>query len=398
MFTPDQTADAVWNWLSFLWDNWKELAKSAGDVVLTTAANVWESAYSTIDWLWDAAAWSADTISALWNKISPNIVKTDYSKREWYLDKKGKEVAQWAKDLESFSDSKWTKDSRAMEMFWDGVQHAADIFQIVASGGAWLGVKAWGWLLKIWMKGVGAPVTIPLNFIKGLKQTPQAATELKALFEAAKASWKVVSQPEVNAIVAKYGSASIPKLIKWTEIGSKRMASHLLKNVGPEDIAKLPPSIKSKILDWAWKLVSAELIDAGLDDDEVAQVEAVVWSKETVDPGITMPTADPKVDKKEFSPTWAKPEEEPTSIADKKKELQVMKEKNVWTLNASTSVVDLMKMLWANSTMEARKMLFEKLTSKPYEGTAEQNMQLKDLVEEMFAKGTLNDAIQPIKR
>ncbi len=48
--------------------------------------------------------------------------------------------------------------------------------------------------------------------------------------------------------------------------------------------------------------------------------------------------------------------------------------------------------------MEARKMLFEKLTSKPYEGTAEQNVQLKSLIEEMFTKGTLDPAIQSIKR
>lgn len=101
------------------------------------------------------------------------------------------------------------------------------------------------------------------------------------------------------------------------------------------------------------------------------------------------------------APDMSRAEEEPTTpdtIAAKKKELQLLKEKNASTLNASTSIVDLMKMLWANSTMEARKELFEGLTSKQYEGTADQNVQLKALVEEMFSNGTLSDKIKSFKR
>ena len=195
------------------------------------------------------------------------------------------------------------------------------------------------------------------DFPKGKTAEEFVEGRAKSLQDIENASEEVLTAPD-----------SLSAIEKWKSI---------LSRYSPEELNKLLDQYP-KLKTWS-KLALA----IGLNHiAEVANEEDPVNSNND----ITLPKAD------------ANNKEEPTSIADKKKELQAMKEKNVWTLNASTSVVDLMKMLWANSTMEARKILFEKITSKPYEGTAEQNMQLKDLVEEMFAKGTLSNAIQPIKR
>lgn len=120
-----------------------------------------------------------------------------------------------------------------------------------------------------------------------------------------------------------------------------------------------------------------------------------------IDSGITLPKADTKVETKDMpvnTPDMSRSEEEPTTVADKKKELELLKEKNAWSLNMSTSVVDLMKGLGVDSKREARKIIFEKMTGKPYTASAEDNIQLKQLIEEAFSKGILPDLFQSIKR
>lgn len=64
----------------------------------------------------------------------------------------------------------------------------------------------------------------------------------------------------------------------------------------------------------------------------------------------------------------------------------------------ATSVVDLMKGLGVESKAEARKLIFEKMTSRPYTASAEDNIQLKQLIEEAFSKGTLPDYFPSLKR
>ena len=117
----------------------------------------------------------------------------------------------------------------------------------------------------------------------------------------------------------------------------------------------------------------------------------------TVDNNITMP----EVDKKDMpvnAPDMSRSEEDPATISDKKKELELLKEKNAWYLNMSTSVVDLMKGLGVDSKQEARKLIFEKMTGKPYTASAEDNIKLKSLIEEAFSKGTLPDYFPSLKR
>lgn len=95
-----------------------------------------------------------------------------------------------------------------------------------------------------------------------------------------------------------------------------------------------------------------------------------------------MDSKDPEVNK----PDMTNAEIEPDTVDAKKKELELIKEKNAGKLNTATSVVDLMKALGVDSKQEARKIIFEKMTGAPYTGSAEDNIKLKALIEEAFTK------------
>lgn len=176
-----------------------------------------------------------------------------------------------------------------------------------------------------------------------------------------------------------------------------------LSSVSPEvkdSLMKKHPKLTKAIIGWGG-IAAALWVLWAMRADEIESVKNDIASSTASAPNMSK---NPEVNMSKADPESKDPESnmsklyDPDTIESKKKELEAKKEKNAWTLNASTSVVDLMKMLWANSTMEARKILFEKLTSKPYQGTAEQNIELKALVEEAFSTGKNLDLITPIKR
>lgn len=212
---------------------------------------------------------------------------------------------------------------------------------------------------------------------------------------------RVAKESQMDDITWKYnapdGSITLPDAtsdmdkIVWD-------FNKLLETASPEikdSLMKKYPKLSKTLIGWGW-ITAALWVLWAMRANEKEQLMNDIASPKVNTPDMSRAEEEPV-----STPDMSRAEEEPTTpdtIAAKKKELQLMKEKNAGTLNASSSVVDLMKMLWADSTMEARKVLFEELTSKPYEGTAEQNIQLKTLVEEMFSNGTLSDKIKSFKR
>lgn len=393
-FANDLMDDAKW----FAWE-----------LAVKWAAWLGRGLANTIDIAGDGAALLTDAIS--WGVATmtghPEDA-TNYSGKEWIIDKVNKHVQGGFDQIEDATKSKVGKTTVG-KFISDGVGIA---WELLSPG--WPTAVAWK---------LGKWFMIAKEYIPFIKKSPQAIAELKALMEWAAKIGKKVDQSEVNAILSKYAPEVKTMVTKALTKGDAALAAKstikllddpkkidLLEKIAassPEEIASKWPKISALIKTGklAGKLWVAETIrrleqpeiDA-IDEELNAQEAPKEPTKETPNDGITFPDMPTS---KDFNPSeWSKfnKVEDTQTVSDKKKELELLKEKNAGTLNASSSVVDLMKMLWANSTMEARKMLFEGLTSKPYEGTAEQNIQLKALVEEMFANGTLSDKIKSFKR
>lgn len=162
-----------------------------------------------------------------------------------------------------------------------------------------------------------------------------------------------------------------------------------LESASPEikqSLMKKYPKLATAL---AWgSVVTALWIYWAMNDNEKKEIMKDIWWDKTQS----------SADKNQpYTPSMIWSDDEPLSITEKKKELENIK----WSrkdLNTDTSVVDLMKSLGADSAMEARKKIFEDVTWRSYSGTAEENVELIKLVEEMYSTGKLNKYLQPIKR
>lgn len=465
----------IGNGLSFANDLMDDATWYAGELAVKWAAWLGRGLANTIDFAGDVAAGTTDLVSWGISAITGHPEDaSDYSSKEWFLDKANKHIQGGFDQIEDATKSKVGKTFLG--------EKGSDLVGFVGE----LASPMW----VVWKAGKGAKIA--KEYIQTVKNSPKALSELKALVIKAKEEGREVIQSEIDDVLSKAGIAgkniakeaswklsktsSLDNLVEWSDDLTQEAIDLYVKDHWKESVAK---AIKERMLKkdpnffntthgndlidiWSWDEYAKimQLVDASkatskvLDPKTVSFLEKVasyspeevvskwpkiaammkagkfagkVWvadvlremtqpeidaieeeingkkvseepAKEVSNDGITFPDMPTS---KDFNPSeWSKfnKVEDTQTVSDKKKELELLKEKNAGTLNASSSVVDLMKMLWANSTMEARKMLFEKLTSKPYEGTAEQNVQLKSLIEEMFAKGTLDPAIQSIKR
>ncbi len=179
-----------------------------------------------------------------------------------------------------------------------------------------------------------------------------------------------------------------------------------LESASPEvkqSLIKKYPTLAKIIIWWGW-ITAALWIYWAMRDDEKKELKKdiagseVNMSKPGVDGSITIPTTDPSVNMSKTPEVNMSKPADPASIAAKKQEIELLKEKNKSTLNMGTSVVDLMKGLGLDSSDTARKIAFEKITGKPYQRTAEQNIQLYALVEEALSTGKNLELFTPIKR
>lgn len=371
-------AKTVWSGISFANDLFEDVKDFWQEVWVKAFMWVGKWAANAIDFAWDVWAWLIDVWSGIASEVSWKDLNTDLSSKEWILDKANKHLQKWFKQIDESMKSdigdtviwKWIVD-----LAWIGWELAAPI-----------------WAYK-WAK-------IAKEYIQTVKNTPKVLSKLKELVIKAKDEWREVAQSEIDDILTKAWITwkNIAKdAAKVTKELDPKTASFLqkLSSYSPEEVATNWPKL-SKLMT-AWKLWVAWVFNEMTDKDMEEVTQAVAeYSQPTekVEDGITLPAPE----QKESSPIWTEIKQDPDNIVDKKKELEILKEKNAWSLNMSTSVVDLMKGLGVDSKQEARKLIFEKMTGKPYTASAEDNNQLKALIEEAFSKGTLPDYFPSLKR
>lgn len=370
------------------------------DVTVNGLASFAKGLYKLIDDAADAPWMVADfTTNTLADVTGNQDLRTNFSWTEWFMDKWGKWVKKIKDKISEVTHSD-LRDTNEWQLFYDMAEATWEVVPTLL----------WGW---VWAKATTKMVN-PKAMVESLKKIPGAVDELKILLW----KWWKVTQWKVAELYAKYVTKlddlvdpkrvinpgknmdeitwaynAKPPLLKSGKSMDQIVGDYNRKiSSSPkvkEYFMKKHPLIATAILGWSllgWSLGAINGISQSQMEEfekDLENIDASATDVTPTDGTITLPEVDPK---------------DPETIAAKKKELQTMKEKNAGTLNAATSVVDLMKMLWVDSTMEARKVLFEGLTSKSYEGTAEQNIQLKALVEEMFSNGTLSDKIKSFKR
>jgi len=232
-------------------------------------------------------------------------------------------------------------------------------------------------------------------------------TELKAAMETAIKAGKKLDQLQVDEILKKYIPEMGEKLMKTPMKGmAAQWAKDLRKLISsytPEQLtglAKKFPKIAG-LMKWGATLTTAtilkELTDKDLEEMAPSMEANAQETEAPVENGITMPPMDPK-NPEVNKPDMTNAEIEPDTVDAKKKELELIKEKNAGKLNTATSVVDLMKALGVDSKQEARKIIFEKMTGTPYTWSAEDNVKLKALIEEAFTKWTIPEYFSSYKR
>jgi len=333
------------------------------DVTVNGLASLAKWIYKLVDDAADAPWMVADfTTNTLADVTGNQDLRTNFSWTEWFMDKWGK----WAKKIKdkiselTHSD---LRDTNEWKLFYDMAEATWEVIPTLV----------WGWpLVKATTKIVN-----PKVMVESLKKIPGAVDELKILLW----KWWKVTQWKVAELYAKY----------FGEPGSSKAVKFLSEKFPKTSAAiwKVPSSIKAWAIAW-WATWLVTWAADAIDDDSNDIVENTTNAK---------PTDNKPTDTKPTDGTITLPENNPDTIEAKKKELQALKEKNAGTLNAATSVQDLLQMLWAENVYNAREKIFNKLIpGEDYQGTREQNIKLKALVEEMFAKWTLDEVIQPLKR
>ena len=372
----------------------KELLKYGGELAVKWATGIVNGTMDTIDMAWDATAHIAD----FWAEMA--WIDTNFAGSEWGLDMLNKRVHEWTKQMRDMSKTKIGET----------------VIGGLISDGVWLAgeIVAPAWIINKWIKGI----KIGKEAANSLKKSPEVMTKIRSLMETAQKTGKAVEQSQVDEILQSYSIWT-----KWKVLqNASRVAVKAPDKTQLIDLIKNSPDLsKSEMLSkWPKLMKTITTVGPGgvvallnqidrLDEQEfqefmqsqsdgATEVAPQQPTKEAPnDGGITMPEADTK-DVPVNKPDRFLSEVEPTTIADKKKELELLKEKKAWDLNMATSVVDLMKGLGVESKAEARKLIFEKMTSRPYTASAEDNIQLKQLIEEAFSKGTLPDYFPSLKR
>jgi hypothetical protein len=390
----------------------------AGELAVKWAAWLGRGLANTIDFAGDVAAGTTDAVSWGINAMlgTPENA-SNYSGQEWFLDKSNKHVQEWFDQIEDATKSKWWKS-----FVWEKISDWVGLIGELASPG---GPMAIAWKIGKWVGALGKWIKIAKDSFSVIKNSPKAMAELKAAMEWAAKIGKALDQAEVDTILAKYVPAMwkslANKTIKWVTEWAEDLKKLILAYTPAEIIAKSP---KMAALAKAWKFggkVAVADVIREMTQPEIDEIKAelsstedptetpVKDSNEVPDGDITLPTAsdfnpskariqtiidDIKNSKFNVDPTATTPD----TISDKKKELEILKEKKAWDLNMATSVVDLMKWLGVDSKQEARKIIFEKMTGKTYTASAEDNVKLKALIEEAFNKWTLPEYFPSLKR
>jgi len=483
----------IGNGLSFANDLMDDATGYAGELAVKWAAWLGRGLANTIDFAGDVAAWATDMVSWGINAaLGTPENASDYSSKEWFLDKANKHVQGGFDQIEDATKSKLGKTFLGEK--W------SDLVGFVGELASPMGI--------VGKAGKGAKIA--KEYIQTVKNSPKVLSELKALVIKAKEEGREVIQSEIDDVLSKSWIAgkNIVKDTKW--VLDKNLDKHwsldqfdqwvwltqkhiddALKNNSKEDILKVLDKRVEEMAtrEWLdvnnlWKFddLNNPLWDSKLDDivketdniRDMVMKSSVAWWKSTVlDPktarflekvasyspeevaskwpkiaammkagkfagkvaiaDVLREMSQPEIDaieeelnaqetpntpvkengnsdgitfpdmptSKDFNPSeWSKfnKTEDTQTITDKKKELELIKEKNAWSLNMSTSVVDLMKGLGVDSKQEARKIIFEKMTGKPYTASADDNIQLKSLIEEAFSKGILPDYFPSLKR
>lgn len=473
-------AHGIGNGLSFANDLMEDAQWFGWELLVKWAAWLGRGLANTIDFAGDIAAWTTDLVSWGINAaLGTPENASDYSSKEWFIDKANKHVQKWFDQIEDATKSKVGK-TFVWEKISDWVWFVGEMVSpmgIVGKAGKW--------------------AKIAKEYVQTVKNSPKALAELKALVIKAKGEGREVIQSEVDDVLKKYGAAwkniakeaswkindlsYLENIVEWSDDITQEVMDFYIKDHGKEAVTKaieerflktnpkffdtsywdefVNPSSSwwnsdqfvklMRLVDWS-KAVTWEILDpkaerflekvASYSPEEVAskwpKIAAMmkagkfagkVWAadilremsqpeidaieeeingkkvseepaKEVSNDGITFPDMPSS---KDFNPSeWSKfnKVEDTQTVSDKKKELELLKEKNAWDLNMATSVVDLMRGLGVDSRQEARKVIFEKMTGKPYTASAEDNIKLKSLVEEAFSKGTLPEFFQSIKR
>ena len=394
------------DWLTFANDAWTKMH----DWAIEWLKFWWELAWRAALWLWE---WLMDTVDMAWDLVWHTVdvwawllgKDTNFGTTKWGIDMLWEQVDEWMKMMKDMIKTK-TWDTAV----WSKIADIAWIAWEIASP---------MWIINKWVKWI----KIAKEAATALKKSPEAMSKIRSLMETAQKSGKAIEQSQVDEILQSYSIWTKWKVLENAsrvamKAPDKAQLIDLIKNspdLAKTEMLKNWPKLQkvlSKVTPWSTVALLNQIDNLSDNDyedfvqniendtnDKVVNINEVKKTEEdkvenTWD--ITLPPQDNLNPSKALNIDNKEPSVD--SIEAKKKELELMKEKNAGTLNTSTSVVDLMKMLWAESTQEARKLIFEKTTGKPYTASAEDNMQLKSIIEEMFSKGKLPDYITPIKR
>ncbi len=398
-------------------DNWiKEWAKFGWELLAKWATWIVNWTMDTIDMAWDLVWHTVDAWTALaW-------YDTNFGTTKWGIDMLWERVHEWTKQMRDMTKS--------------------NIGETVVGGlisdGVWLvgEFAAPMWIINKWVKWI----KIAKETANALKKSPEAMNKIRALMNDAQKTGKAVEQSQVDEILKSYSIWTKAKVLDNAsrvamKAPDKAQLIELIKNspdIQKAEMLKNWPKLRKLLVTSPWSSVAiinqidklsdndyedfVQNIEIGSSDGtpsskpEVKPTDKPInntiptskdlnpseWSENNIDNGITIPNS------KDFNPSeWSASNNkwfDQNTIDGKKKELELLKEKRAWDLNMATSVVDLMKGLGVDSKQEARKIIFEKMTGKPYTASTEDNIQLKSLIEEAFSKGTLPDYFPSLKR
>lgn len=380
-------ANAVWSGISFaddvkrkaIWFWWELAAKAA---TLPAKALLW-----VLDIGGDVLAGTTDFVSGgLHAATGWAIDKTDYMWKEWVIDKLNTEAQKWFKSWEDATKSDWGKT----KVWWAISEWAGWLGEMLIPFGI---VNKWAKWLKM-----------AKDARKIFKESPKAIEELKALAQAAKAEKRVASAEEVNAILSKYGVNTAKNVSEWfAKWAGKEITWQWSKTFidkvsqfTPEEVASKHPRLTKALgkmgID-AWtpgKTLTAEVLRQvlnGPDGDDVAnEINSVDQETQSnIDNGswISLPPVDaPSTD----TTNTTKPVDS-SEKKDRENILNYYEDKNKWKLNMKASVVDLMKGIGVESKQEMRKLIYEDLMKKPYSASAENNIELAQIIRERFTSG-----------
>jgi len=363
---------------------WKEAIRTVADTAVRTWSELASWAGQFVNRVWAAWLWAWDKAVDLWENIIDFAVWTDladkedtgYKNAQKFLDKNMQDIQEGNKELKALSREHVWWDFSKTEWGNMAVDVAANIASfLVPMGQAWKVVKVAD-AIK-WSKAMGT-----ISQIWSLIKNPIKSKEFaKEIAEAITKNGGRINEKTILEIGAKYKEWAINAgklLVK--DMGTAKKNERLAKILD-----KLTDAEKSSFFSRNPKL--AAIYNVGKTAVKITAPVAY-GASEAVD---DLPPSDNLEEAMKIGEEESKTIESETPSEKAPDTQEENKDTRRWVdedtlskenpnLNVKSSLVDTLKALNINSAMEARKALYENLTWKPYQWTADQNIMLRDKV------------------